>query len=321
MQALVKKVSTSFENLGLVGSIQQLFQFIYYYSYKILGLNLKPIKVKEFQLHLSSEDEGISRALSLYGDREQQFGYLLEKLIKPGMNILDIGANLGFYVLKEASLLKGQGKIWAVEPSPYNFNLLKKNIALNKLESMVTPLNMGFSSTSGKEPMFLSKCTNLNSFVSDMSQEEFKKRQLTNETVDIETISLSDFIDRFGNVDILRMDVEGYEVEVLQGARASIASGKFKGIITLETHLPQYNDKRSLKNELQFLFDHGYSVIYLTSNKEPSKTFSGFNLVPEKTFLTSPSCWQGIYKGVTNDIALSLITQHGGVRDVVLAKQ
>lgn len=319
MSMLFKKILFSYQNLGFTGSIQQLLRFISYYIHRVLNLPFPMIPVKEHHLQVSSSDMGISRALFLYGDREQQFAYLLDKLVKPGMTVLDIGANLGFYVLKEAHLLKGSGKIFAAEPSPFNIELLKKNITSNGLDHIATALHLGFGEKTGTETMYLSKCTNLNSFVQNMSENEFQKRQLTNETIEMKMTCLDDFITQYGNVDLLRMDIEGYEVEVLRGARKAIAEGRFRGIITLETHLPQYNEQHSLRNELQFLFDNGYKILYLTSNKEPAESFRLFNLFPAKKFLTSPSCIQGVYEEISNDTGLQLITNFGGVRDVVLA--
>ena len=58
---------------------------------------------------LDLHDKGISRALWLFGDRELEHKYLLEKVIKPGMTILDIGSNIGYYPLMELNLIGKKG--------------------------------------------------------------------------------------------------------------------------------------------------------------------------------------------------------------------
>ena len=51
---------------------------------------------------------------------------MLEQVIKPGMGILDIGANIGYYAIMESLLIGKNGNLIAVEPSKSNVNLLKK---------------------------------------------------------------------------------------------------------------------------------------------------------------------------------------------------
>ena len=83
-------------------------------------------------MYLDPRDKGISRTLLLFGERELDHRIILKKVLSKNMKVFDIGANIGYYVLMESSIIGEKGKIIAVEPLPKNMQLLKKNLDLNK---------------------------------------------------------------------------------------------------------------------------------------------------------------------------------------------
>ena len=76
--------------------------------------------------------------------RELDHKIILEKVLKKDMKVFDIGANIGYYVLMESSILGINGRIVAVEPVPKNMHLLKKNLELNK-NNITTTFQVGLS--------------------------------------------------------------------------------------------------------------------------------------------------------------------------------
>ena len=82
-------------------------------------------------MFLDLQDRGISRTLLLFGERELEHKKMLEEVLEPGMSVLDIGANIGYYALMELNLIGKTGNLIAVEPSPSNVDLLKRNLSLN----------------------------------------------------------------------------------------------------------------------------------------------------------------------------------------------
>ena len=90
--------------------------------------------IYDFKMFLNNQDKGISRSLILFGKREEDQKLILNKILKANMNVFDIGANIGYYVLIENQILKSTGKILAIEPNKENVELLKRNIILNKVE-------------------------------------------------------------------------------------------------------------------------------------------------------------------------------------------
>ena len=80
--------------------------------------------IHDYKMYLDASDMGLCRSLILFGTREVDHKILLEKIAKPGMNVLDIGANIGYYALMELGLIGREGKLIAVEPSPKNIEIL-----------------------------------------------------------------------------------------------------------------------------------------------------------------------------------------------------
>ena len=73
---------------------------------------------------LDLDDPGLSRALMLFRTREVDHKVMLERIVRPGMRIFDIGGNIGYYPLMELTLLAGSGQLVVIEPVPQNVALL-----------------------------------------------------------------------------------------------------------------------------------------------------------------------------------------------------
>tara|TARA_Y100001970_G_C14237407_1_gene862695 strand:+ start:1166 stop:2107 length:942 start_codon:yes stop_codon:yes gene_type:complete len=279
-------------------------------------------KIYDFDMFLDTNDIGISQALYLYGDRELQLKYILSKEIKPGYRIIDLGANLGYYPLIEYQLLKGQGKIFALEPSPSNFKTLEKNILHNRASDLIETFPYAGGEKSGKEKFYLSTHSNVNTMIPKEYSTGKSSLGVDGNYIEVEVIELSSFIKKIGVINLIRMDIEGYEVEVLSGLRDAIESGLFSGQIVFECHSPKYDDSQhSIREQLNMLFSNGYFAKYMTSIREQNSTFHKLNYKPIKTIRTSVDNIQGIYQNISNEDAEYLICDGLGVRDILLEKQ
>ena len=257
----------------------------------------------------------------MYGDRELQLKYILDKEIKSGYRIIDLGANLGYYPLIEYQKLNGSGKIYALEPSPSNFETLKKNIIHNKADDLVETFQYAGGEKAGKEKFYLSTHSNVNTMIPKEFSTGKDSLGVGEEYIEVEVIELSSFIKDVGQIDLIRMDIEGYEVEVFKGLRAAIKSGLFSGQIVFECHSPKYDDnKHSIREQLKMLFSNGYYAKYMTSNREKNSSFHKKNYQPIKRIRTSVDNIQGIYENISNEDAEYLICDGLGVRDVFLEK-
>ncbi|GEM_PF-1463128 len=140
--------------------------------------------------------------------------------VKDTSEIIDIGANIGNHTIFFSSIC--QCKVHAFEPQKNVFNLLKKNVQLNKQENKVELYNIALGEKEEKGDIKIVDKNNLGS-----SEVEYN----INGEVIIKT--LDSFISLFKNIAVIKIDVEGMELSVLKGAVKTIK--KFKPLLYIET--------------------------------------------------------------------------------------
>ncbi len=170
----------------------------------------------------------------------QEFG-IREKDI-----VLDIGAHIGIFSIF-ASKIARKGKVYAFEPSPESFKLLKENISLNNLKNII-PVNKGFSSKKGGRKMYISN--------EDHREDSFYSRG--KKEIEIKTISLNDFFKEYNidKIDFLKMDCEGAEYEIFRNSSKK-SLRKLKKI-AMEYH--NIGEKKNLNSLKAFFKKNGFVV-------------------------------------------------------------
>ena len=135
------------------------------------------------------------------------------------MVVLGIGSNLGVYSLLEASLVGKHGKVYALDPAPQNYQLLNRNIETNHLSDIIETYPVGALNKNRAGKFYLSSMSNLHTINSDTARPP--KYQLIG-SIDIKQVDIVDFVIDKKPIDFLRMDIEGHEVEVLEGMAQAI---------------------------------------------------------------------------------------------------
>lgn len=148
----------------------------------------------------------------------------LMNAIKPGDRIADVGACVGVYSLSFAKRVGNSGQVVAFEPDPENFRLLLRHIKLNDFEQRVLTVSKALSSQAN-ECLLFSACQGPNSRVT----------QDTQSSISVQSTTLDSWFGTDG-IDILKIDVEGFEQEVLTGAYNVLRHKNKPRLIYIELH-------------------------------------------------------------------------------------
>lgn len=134
-----------------------------------------------------------------------------ERLVKPGMTVLDIGGNLGLYTVLLSRLVGPAGKVVTFEPDPDLFAHLQKNCALNHCAN-VEPHNLAVGSR--RDRLVLQKLI-VNSGDNHLGD---GRRQFLRRAVSADVVALDEFLPDI-RPDLVKIDVQGWEFEVLKGMK------------------------------------------------------------------------------------------------------
>lgn len=307
---MLKKILWTINKRGL-----NIFFISVYYYLKILIFRFQKKKyikknIYDFKMLLDIYDKGLSRTLLLFGNREIEQKYIIEKILEPNNVVLDLGSNIGYYALIFKKKIDHKNII-LVEPSPTNFSLLKKNLDLNGFGDVETHL-AAISNIDSRKEFYLSEMSNLNSFhVQDKDLKKYNK-------IMVNSYSLPTLL-KGRKIDLIRMDVEGHEVSIFKSLLIYINRYGFKPSILYEPHISKYNKENNMDEQLRKLFDLGYSLkVAASSSHEAKNIFLNKEYKSIKSFQTDEKK-RDIFLNISNEDALELLAKKGGVRTALLS--
>ena len=155
---------------------------------------------------------------------EQDVRNFVEKYLKPGMCVLNIGANAGLYTLMAAKIVGSKGVVHAFEPATLNFDRLKRNVRLNGFTNVIIN-QMAISDFSGSLAILPDPAhPKLDSHyfvqrIIDGKPPEGVIELMTCDTLDNYWMKICDGV--LTKVDMIILDVEGGELDVFKGAQAT----------------------------------------------------------------------------------------------------
>jgi len=173
-----------------------------------------------FELDLS---EFIQRQVYL-GTFEPRETSLVKGYLKPGMTFIDVGANIGYYTALGASLVGAQGRVVAFEPSAYAFERLSAMTSKSEL-MQVTAIHAGVSDAAGSLKLYLGVGSNNHT-------PTMVPHGNTSESI-VRVVPLDEEATRLGieRIDLIKIDVEGYEFKVLSGATRLLRERRIGAIL------------------------------------------------------------------------------------------
>jgi len=207
--------------------------------------------------------------------------YLLNN-IKPDSVFVDVGANIGYYTCLAAKKISN-GKIFAFEANETAFRLLQRNVMINWANCSVSLEHIAVSKNKGEVYFKNYKYRFVNSqfFISDEDKEIN-----TGDVVKVSTISLDEYFPKDQRIDFLKIDVEGAELKVLEGASQIIENNP--GIkILMEWSVPQLKAQNTNPDNILKLLS-GYAFLpYQLDWRDGSSSPISYELISQKEYICS----------------------------------
>jgi len=179
---------------------------------------------------------------------------LMNKHIKKGDVVLDIGANIGFYTKILSDLVGTTGKVYAFEPDKTNFSHLKNNAGnLTNVEF----INKAVSDKTGKIILYKSELLNVD-------HKTYETENYT-EKIEIDCVAADDVVAN-KKVDFIKIDIQGFEYFAFQGMQQIFDLNKDLKIITEFYPLGLYNAKINPLDFFELLWKNNF-IVYKTENE------------------------------------------------------
>lgn len=189
--------------------------------------------------------------------RALEYVYHLPQLVKQGDKVIDIGANLGYYTCPLADLVGEEGRVYAVEPVPVIFSVLKRNVGKRR---NVELLNYALGEEERTIEMANDSVASAGYF--GTGRNFVSEGELSKDAVRF-TAQMQRGSELFGameQIDFIKCDIEGYERVVLPELRPLIE--KFHPTVLVET------DGESRQQMIRMFTELGYSAYMLVGGKE-----------------------------------------------------
>ncbi len=185
------------------------------YSYS----NLQTDYAEVFGNKLFLSKKGLALSISHYGTYEELESKIMEEKIEMGNIVVDVGANIGLHTLNMARIVGNTGQVFAFEPDPSNFEILKKNVKINNYKNIILE-QKAVGDKHGRTTLYQSDHPGKHRI---FPQTEQAKSQVQVELTNLDNYFDSDMIDK---INFIKIDVEGLEFSVLKGMKNILKNSK-----------------------------------------------------------------------------------------------
>lgn len=189
-----------------------------YFNFPFIGGNIY-LNVKESQMMLA-------RALGIYEPDKTQ---TICSLLKSGQTFIDVGCNKGDFSLLAAKIIGNDGSVLAFEPEPDNCQWIGKSIKLNDYKN-IKLFQLALADKNEDAQLYLGEKSGWHSLVSNQGN-------VQKSTIEVKKRTLDSIFEETGNthVDMIKIDVEGAEMDVLRGASVMFENNP-ELIVLLDLH-------------------------------------------------------------------------------------
>jgi FkbM family methyltransferase len=241
-----------------------------YYKYKLLNKNKVVISKVDGITYELNLNELIDSSIYYMGCFEPLTTKVINKFVKSGMVVFDIGANIGCHTLRFAKLVGENGKVFAFEPMSDAFLKLKRNIKLNNFDNIINEQIALSNITQEKQQAFFRTSWLLDGTIPSREKKE-----------NVNFITLDEYVKRsnMNRIDFIKLDVDGYEYKIIQGGKTTLK--QFKPLLLIELGeytLNNFGDK--VENLINLLDSLGYAFYSEENLKEYNNKKSLIDSIP-----------------------------------------
>ena len=176
------------------------------------------VKIGKYFLFLNPYDPVVSGAI-FFNVYEKSESHFIKSICYEGMNILDIGANIGYYTALFSQLAGERGSVIAIEPDLESYKYLSKSINSFNYKNVLS-FRLAASDIKQKLPLFISKENRGDNRLYSTNQ----KRN----SIMVDCLTVDELLEenKIENLDLIKIDVQGYEPKVLKGMLNIVRSSK-----------------------------------------------------------------------------------------------
>lgn len=208
------------------------------------------------RIYLDTRDVGIAAHIMWRGEWESWIERVVIYFTKPGMQVADIGANFGYYTLLMATAVGPTGRVHSFEANPALFDKLRRSVYVNGLETRVSLSSLAVAAENGTaEFTFDPAFSGGGSLIGGYAPSK----------VVVETRRLDDAIGPDTDLDFMKIDVEGAEPLVVQGANRLFGSSRLRHVV-LEFFAPGIAATRPPLDFLSELEAFGFVIHVINKN-------------------------------------------------------
>ena len=182
------------------------------------------------------------------GAYERELVQLMKRILKSGMTVLDVGANIGYFSALASGLVGNSGQVHAFEPMPQNLSRLRQNLSAF---GWAHPYPYAVGNATGTAMLYFNESEA--GWASLFNSNDLKRR------ANIDVIRLDDWVrdHAVNRIDFIKMDIEGGEFHALQGAQEALS--RFRPVIVAELNaICLARDHRKPEDVLVLLRGLGY---------------------------------------------------------------
>jgi FkbM family methyltransferase len=225
------------------------------------------VELETFKLYARPNDFFSGAVVIQKKQYEPQVTAELGRLLRPGMVLVDLGANIGYFSMLAATLVGPGGKVIAFEPNEANCQLIQQSIKVNDFRQV--RLHPHAVVEKAQTLTLEAPARGSNGRVSEFSPDAIPGASRFSV---VEAVALDQFLAEESRIDVIKMDIEGAEPRAFQGMAQLIQRQRPVLLLEFDPFLIEATSHVSPESFLDALLAHGYELFILESEKQKSSS-------------------------------------------------